>query len=57
MVFQNDSKKTIRLGVISDTYVQDHLGELHQDVLRIFVENNVDQIVHAGDASSMQVIS
>ncbi|MAT41729.1 MAG: hypothetical protein CL609_05265 [Anaerolineaceae bacterium] len=56
MVFQNDSKKTIRLGVISDTHVPDRVGELHPDVLRIFVENHVDQIVHAGDASSMQVI-
>ncbi len=56
MVFQIESKKTIRLGVISDTHVPDRVGDLHPDVLRSFVENNVDQIVHAGDASSLQVI-
>lgn len=56
MVYQIDSKKTIRLGVISDTHVPDRVGELHPDVLRIFRKNKVDRIVHAGDASSLQVI-
>jgi putative phosphoesterase len=52
-----DGKEVVRLGVLSDTHIPDRKRELHPRINELFSEKKVDLIIHAGDLSTLQVIS
>lgn len=52
-----DLKKPFRLGVVADTHVSDRVGALHPDIIPTFKENQVELIIHAGDISSLDVLT
>ena len=51
-----DNQKPITFGVIADTHIPDRAKNLPTTVLRAFELAQVDQILHAGDASSWKVV-
>lgn len=53
---EENTLRSIRIGVISDTHVPDRVSALHPDIIPSFKELNVNMIVHAGDISSPVVI-
>jgi uncharacterized protein len=50
------NKKAIRLAVIADTHIPDHIKRFPKGVLKAIADADPDQILHAGDISSQRVI-
>lgn len=46
----------ILIGIIADTHIPDRVGDLHPDILPIFRDAGVSNILHAGDISLSRVL-
>lgn len=46
----------ITLGIIADTHIPDRANSIHPDILSIFANASVKQILHAGDITSPSVL-
>jgi predicted phosphodiesterase len=51
-----DNSKTFTFAVIADTHIPDRAKHLPSTVLRTFERAQVNQILHAGDATNWEVI-